>query len=100
MTRFNLPLPIMNGYIKQVTPPKTPSDLESKEHSLNKISEFKKNGCKMFIIEYDPIDNQQMTPVWALFIDSGEMEHILRIRVKLQVIPPPGERDPNSITKN
>ncbi len=37
--------------------------------------------------------------VWALFIDSGEMERILGIRVKLQVIPPPGERDPNSITK-
>jgi hypothetical protein len=28
------------------------------------------------------------------------MERILGIRVKLQVIPPPGERDPNSITKN
>jgi hypothetical protein len=54
----------------------------------------------MFIIKYDPIDNQRMAPVWALFIDLGEMEHILVIRVKLQVIPPPGDRDPNSITKN
>jgi hypothetical protein len=58
MTRYDLPLPIMNGYFKQVTPPKAPSNLESKEHSLNKISEFKKNRCKMFVIEYDPIDNQ------------------------------------------
>ena len=41
-----------------------------------------------------------MAPVWALFIDSGEMERILGIKAKLQVIPPPGERDPNSITKN
>jgi hypothetical protein len=100
MTRYDLPLPIMNGYFKQVTSPKAPSDSESKEHSLNKIPEFKKNGCKMFVIEYDPIDNRCMAPVWALFIDSGEMERILGIRVKLQVIPPPGERDPNSITKN
>jgi hypothetical protein len=38
--------------------------------------------------------------VSALFVDSGEMEHILGIRVKLQVIPPPGERDSKSITKN
>ena len=90
----------MNGYFKQVTAPKAPSDSENKEHSLNKIPEFKKNGCKMFVIEYDPIDNGQMAPVWALFIDSGEMERILGIRVKLQVIQPPGERDPNSITKN
>jgi hypothetical protein len=90
----------MNGYFKQITPPKAPSDSESKEHSLNKIPEFKKNGCKVFVIEYDPIDNRRMAPVWALFIDSGEMERILGIRVKLQVIPPPGERDPNSITKN
>jgi hypothetical protein len=41
-----------------------------------------------------------MAPVWAIFIDSGEMEGILGIRVKLKVIPPPGERDPSSITKN
>jgi hypothetical protein len=90
----------MNGYFKQVTPPKAPSNSESKEHSLNEISEFKKNRCKMFVIEYDPIDNQQMALVWALFMDSGEMEHNLEMRNKLQVIPPPGERDPNSITKN
>jgi hypothetical protein len=100
MTRYDLPLPIMTGYFKQVTPPKAPSDSESKEHSLNKIPEFKKNGCRMFVIEYDPIDNRRMSPVWALFRDSGEMERILGIRAKLQVIPPPGERDPNSITKN
>jgi hypothetical protein len=37
MTRYNLPLPIMNGYFKQVTPPKAPSDSESREHSLNKL---------------------------------------------------------------
>jgi hypothetical protein len=49
----------MNGYFKQVTPPKAPSNLESKEHSLNEISKFKKNGCKMFVIEYDPIDNNK-----------------------------------------
>jgi hypothetical protein len=29
----------------------------------------------------------------------GDVERILGIRVKLQVIPPPGERGPNSITK-
>jgi hypothetical protein len=100
MTQYDLPLPIMNGYFKQVTPPKAPSNSESKEHSLNKISEFRKNGCKMCVIEYDLIDNQQMALVWVLFMDSGEIEDILGIRVKLQVILPPGERDPNSITKN
>ncbi len=99
MTQYDLPLPIMNEYFKQVTLHKAPSNLESKEHSLNKISEFKKNGCKIIVIEYNPIDNQWMVAVWALFIDSGEMEQILGIRVKLQVIPPPGERDPNSIKK-
>jgi hypothetical protein len=31
----------------------------------------------MVVIEYDPIDNQQMALVWALFMDSGEMERIL-----------------------
>jgi hypothetical protein len=32
-------------------------------------------------------------------MNLGEMERIFGIRVKLQVIPPPGKKDPNSITK-
>jgi hypothetical protein len=89
----------MNGYFKQVTPPKATSDSESREHSLNKLTEFKKNGCKMFVIEYNPIDNHRMAPLWDLCILLGKMKHILGIRVKVQVIPPPGKRNPNLITK-
>jgi hypothetical protein len=99
MDCYDLPLPVMNGYFKQVTPPKATRDSESQEHSLNKLTEFKKNGCKMFIIEYDPMDNRRMAPLWGLFINSGKLECILGIRVKVQVIPPSGECDPNSITK-
>ena len=99
LDRYHLPLPVMNGYFKQVTPPKTISDSESRDYSLNKLTEFKKNGCKIFVIEYDPINNCRMAPVWDLFINSGDMGDILGIRVKVQVIPPPGEQDPNSITK-
>ena len=54
----------------------------------------------MFVIEYDPINNCRMSPVWELFMNLGEMERIFGIRVKLQVIPPPGKKDPNSITKH
>jgi hypothetical protein len=53
----------------------------------------------MLVIEYNPIDNQRMAPLWDLFINSGEMERILGIRVKVQVIPVPGKRNPNLITK-
>jgi hypothetical protein len=91
MDCYDLPLPVMNGYFKQVTPPKAISDSESCEHLLNKLTEFKKNGCKMLVIEYSPIDNRHMSPVWDLFINLGEMERILEIRVKIQVIPPPGK---------
>jgi len=73
MTRYDLPLPIMNGFFKQVTPPNATSDSENKEHLLNKIPKYKKNECKMFVKEYDRIDNQKMAPVCALFIDSGEI---------------------------
>jgi hypothetical protein len=62
------------------------------------LTEFKKNGCKIFVIEYDPIDYRRMAPAWDLFINFGDMADILGIRVKVQVIPPPGEWDPNSIT--
>jgi hypothetical protein len=100
INQYHQDLPIMNGYFKQVTPLKASSASESKEHSLNKIKEYQKNGCKMFVIEYNPINNRRMSPVWDLFMNSGEMERILGIRVKLQVIPPPGKKDPNSITKH
>jgi hypothetical protein len=99
MDCYHLPLLVMNGYFKQITPPKATSDLESQEHSLNKLTKFKKNGCKMFVIEYNPIDNCWMALLWDLFINSGELERILGIRVKVQVIPPPGKCGPNSITK-
>ncbi len=72
---------------------------ESGEYSLNKLTEFKKNGCKILVIEYNPLYNRRMAPVWDLFIDFGEMDQILGLRVKVQVIPTPGEHDPNLITK-
>ncbi len=53
----------------------------------------------MLVIKYNPIDNRWMAPLWDLFIHSGEMEHILGIRVKVQVIPATGKHDPNLITK-
>ena len=53
----------------------------------------------MFVIEYNPMDIRQMAPLWDPFINSGELERILGIWVKVQVIPPPGERDPNLIMK-
>jgi hypothetical protein len=40
MDCYHLPLPVMNGCFKQVTPPKATSDLESWEHSLNKLTKF------------------------------------------------------------
>jgi hypothetical protein len=74
MDCYHLPLPNMNGYFKQVTLPKAISDLESGEYLLNKLTEFKKNGCKIFVIEYNPVDNLRMAPVWDLFINLGEMD--------------------------
>jgi hypothetical protein len=100
MNQYHQDLPIMNGYFKQVTPLKASSASESKERSLNKIKEYQKNGCKMFVIKYDSINNCRMSPVWDLFMNSGEMERIFGIRVKLQVLPPLGKKDPNSIAKH
>ncbi len=63
MDHYHLPLPIMNRYFKQVTPHKAMSDSESGEYLFNKLTEFKKNRCKIFVIEYDPVDNRRMAPV-------------------------------------
>jgi hypothetical protein len=32
MDRYNLPFPVMNGYFKQITPPKAISDSKIHEH--------------------------------------------------------------------
>ena len=48
MDCYHLPLLVINGYFKQVTPPQTFSDSESGNYSLNKLIEFKNNGCKIF----------------------------------------------------
>ncbi len=69
MDCYHLPLPIMNWYFKQVTPPKAISDLESGEYLFNKLTEFKKNGCKILAIEFNPVDYCRMAPVWDLFIN-------------------------------
>jgi hypothetical protein len=46
MDCYHLPLPVMNGYFKKITPPKATSDSESQEHSLNKLTKFKENGIR------------------------------------------------------
>ncbi len=74
MDCYHLPLPIMNGYFKQVNPPKAISDLESGKYLINKLTEFKMNCCKIFVIEYDPVDSHHMAPVWDMFINLGEMD--------------------------
>jgi hypothetical protein len=66
MDCYHLPLPVMNGYFKRVTPPKMISDSESGEYLFNKLTEFKKNGCKIFVIEYHPIDNCRMAQLQDL----------------------------------
>jgi hypothetical protein len=76
MDCYHFPLPIMNGYFKQVTPPKAISDLESAEHLLNKLTKFKKNGCKIFVIEYNPIDNCCMA---SKFLVSGSKYKLFRL---------------------
>ena len=66
MDCYHLPRPGMTGYFKQVPPSKAISDLESGEYSLNILTKFKKNGCKIFVIEYHPIDNCRMAQLQDL----------------------------------
>jgi hypothetical protein len=61
--RRDLALPLFNGYFKQAIPPKAVSHSEGKEHSLNRNKEYTQNGCRVFHLEFDPIDNARMAPV-------------------------------------
>ncbi len=98
MERRDMPLPLLNGYYKQATPPKVSLYSESLENSLNKNKEYMQNGCKLFHLEYDPADNKRMVPVWTQFIELGRSELFLGLRLKVFILPAPGQQDPNQIT--
>ncbi len=82
MDWYRLPLLVMNGYFKQVTPPKAISNSESGKYLLNKLTKFKKNSFKIFVIECDPINNRRLALVWDLFINLGEWNAFLESGLK------------------
>ncbi len=98
MEQHGMPLPLLNGYYKQATPPKASSYSESLENSLNKNNEYMQNRCRLFHLEYNPADYKCMEHVWTRFIDLGRSELFLGIRSKVFVLPAPGQQDPNQIT--
>jgi hypothetical protein len=98
MERCNMPLPLLNGYYKQATPPKASLYSESLENLINKNMEYMQNGCKLFHLEYDPADNKRMEPVWTQFIELGRSKLFLGLHSKVFVLPAPGQQDPNQIT--
>jgi hypothetical protein len=84
--RRDLELPLFNGFFKQAIPPKAVSIAEGKETSLNNNKEFTQNGCRVFNLEYDPVDNARMAPVWTQFKESGRSELVLGRRSKVNEI--------------
>ena len=95
--RRDLPLPLMNGYFKQAIPPKAVSHSEGKETSLNRNKEYTQNGCRVFHLEFDPCDNERMSPVWTHFRESGKEELVLGRRAKVYVVPSAGRATPTKI---
>ena len=93
-----MPLPLLNGYCKQATPPKASSYSKSLENSLNKNKEYMHNGCRLFHLEYNLADDKCMEPVWTQFIELGRSKLFLGICSKVFVLPAPGQQDPNKIT--
>ena len=95
----DLELPLFNGFFKQAIPPKAVSIAEGKETSLNSNKEFTQNGCRVFNLEYDPIDNARMAPVWTQFRDSGRSELVLGRRSKVFVVPGAGRLAPAKVNE-
>ncbi len=94
----DMPLPLLNGYYKQATPPKASTYSESLENSLNKNKEYMQNGCKLFHLEYNPADNKRMELVWTQFIELGRSKLFLGLHSKVFNLPAHGQQDPNQIT--
>ena len=97
--RRDLALPLFNGFFKQTAPPKAASTAEGKETSLNNNKEFTQNGCRVFNLEYDPVDNARMAPVWTQFRESGRSELVLGRRAKVFVVPNAGRLAPAKVNE-
>jgi hypothetical protein len=97
--RRDLELPLFNGFFKQAIPPKAVSIAEGKETSLNNNKEFTQNGCRVFNLEYDPVDNARMAPVWTQFKESGRSELVLGRRSKVFVVPSAGRLAPAKVNE-
>jgi hypothetical protein len=61
---------------------------------MNKNKEYMQNGCRLFHLECDPVDNKRMEPVWTQFIELGRSELFLGIRSKVFILPAPGNKIP------
>ena len=80
------PLPKMKVTWKDAKKMKGGSEL-AKKYSLNKIPEFRENGCKILTIEASPLDYGRMGVVWAYFYDSGWCHRTLGSKTKVLLIP-------------
>ncbi len=96
--RQDMPLPLFNGYYKQSTPPKALTHSEGLENSHNKNKEFVQNGCCLFHLEYNPVEDPRIETVWSHFIESRKSELVLGRRSKIFVLPNPGQQAPTTIT--
>ena len=93
---IDTPLPKMKVSFKDAKKMKGGSEL-AKKYSLNKLPEFRQNGCKMLSIEASPMDYERMGIVWSYFYDSGMCGRTLGSKTKILLIPT-GMVEPGNVT--
>ena len=96
LTYLDAPLPPMKVSFKDAKKMKGGLEL-AKKYSLNKLPEFRQNGCKMLTIETSPMDYGRMGIVWNYFYDSGMCARTLGSKSKIMLIPT-GQVEPGNIT--
>ena len=69
----------------------------AKKYSLNKLPEFRQNGCRMLSIKASPMDHERMGIVWSYFYDSGMCGRTLGSKTKILLIPT-GQVEPGNVT--
>ena len=96
LSYLDLPLPKMKVVWRDAKKMKGGSEL-AKKYSLNKLAEFRENGCKILTVEASPLDFGRMGPVWSYFYESGWCRRVLGLKSKVLLIPT-GQVDPGQIT--
>ena len=97
MEMYDTPFAPIRGYWRQARNFNQSSGA-SKKYSLNRLAEYRKNGCQILHFESDPSEYGRMGELWNLFYTTGACARVCGLKSKVVVFGQ-GNQTPHVINK-